>query len=168
MGGFFGCCSRGSSGGGLPATPTADSVLVNGPGFGNVPAWLTLAAFLTRASPIQLEGTSQDVLASGSHNNVAPGGGINSTNIWQLQSTTGDVTLTGIQAPTGVTPFGPDGWMLLIENVGAANNLIFSINDAGSLAANRIAGIGATYTLAPGGCIWLNYDGVNHTWRIVP
>ena len=152
---------------GLPSTPAGDSVLGDGPSFGNVATWFLIVNLLQRTQAIQLGGIGQEVIATGSHNNFTPGTAIDTINTLQVQSTTGDVTLTGLIAPVGTAPFGPGGQMVLFQNVGAAGNFTLSIQDAGSTTANRFQGLSGSVIVAPGVSIWLVYNQVASRWSIV-
>ncbi len=152
-------------GGGLPPTPLVDSVLCNGPSFGNVPTWVQLSAFTLRGAALVLSGTSQDVIATGTHNDFVPGAPVDNFNQWFVQSITGDVTLTGLIAPVGVAPFGPGGQFMSVTNVGVANTFTLSNLNGGSLAANQFKSVGDV-ALPPGVTVWLVYDAVDSKWLI--
>ena len=154
-------------GGGLPPTPSVDSVLCNGPSFGNTPTWLPLSELLLRAQAIQFGGVGQEVIATGTYNNYTPGTPVDDINNLQVQSITGPVTLTGLIAPVGTSPFGPGGQFLLFQNVGTANNFTLDIANAGSAAANQFAGLGGAVVLPPGASVWLVYNAVASNWSVV-
>lgn len=58
---------------------------------------------------------------------------------------------------------GADGRMILIHNVGA-QNIVFSNQDAASLAANRFL-LGSNVTLGADAALPLRYDGTTQRWR---
>jgi hypothetical protein len=99
--------------------------------------------------------------ASGSTNDFNPSGFGSTVNRLDLDPNAGNSTLTGLIA-------GVDNQIVLISNVDATNSLTLSNQDAGSAAANRFRA-SDSFTLLPGGAIWIvYYAGTVNRWVIAP
>jgi hypothetical protein len=155
-------------GGGGSITPTAGpatTTLNNGDTFGIFQGgtWQSVTAQIVAsyvASAIAGTYLAANV-ASGSTNDFNPATFGPTVNRLDLDPNAGNSTLTGLLA-------GIDNQLILVANVNATNSLTLSNQDAGSAAANRFRA-SDSFTLLPGGSIWLSYyAGTVNRWVIAP
>lgn len=98
-------------------------------------------------------------LPSGNTNDYNPTGWATTT-LWRLSANSAGSTLTGLTATT-------DGRIRILQNLGTGP-LLFSNQDSGSAAANRIVSpAGATVAVLPGGAAVLAYNTVNSRWYLL-
>jgi hypothetical protein len=96
--------------------------------------------------------------ASGVSNNFNPGGAWPTIGRLDIDTTAGNVELTGLVA-------GSDGQMVLIRNTGA-NNLQLDDSNAGSAAANQFASNGNLVIFNKGRTLAVYYAGAINKWSI--
>lgn len=114
---------------------------------------------------VKISGRVTDAPVATPQNNYAPAGFGSSINRLYVDpdGVGGALTITGIAA-------GVDGQLLWLTNTGAADTIILSFLDAGSLAANRIfgpGGVGNSAGLIPGSSVLLQYDSTLAKWVLL-
>jgi hypothetical protein len=144
------------------STGAADAHVVETDAGGNsavqgfrVNAELVLAALLS----IDDDGIQTIAAFGADQNNLAIATDVT---VVRVSASTSGIDLTGIVAP------GNAGQLLLLMNVGTAENIGITHDSGASTAANRIlcAG-GSSKTLNFGGCALLFYDGTSTRWRLL-
>ena len=95
---------------------------------------------------------------SANQNDYAPTGLVNSSVIRLTSSQ--NVNITGLLAST-------NGRLISVYNVGTTFNIVFTSEDAGSVAANRFTFDGQNVVLLPGQSITLKYGTVMSRWRSI-
>lgn len=98
----------------------------------------------------------EDAPTAGVHNNYAPAGFGATVGRLDIDTTAGDVELTGLLA-------GNDAQLLIVTNIGA-NNLILDPLNAGSLAANQFRLVGQMYAAQYDAILLCYYAGSVNKW----
>lgn len=98
----------------------------------------------------------EDAPTAGVHNNYNPTGFGSTVGRLDIDTTAGDVELTGLQA-------GTDGQLLIATNIGA-NNLILDPLNAGSSAGNQFRLVGQMYAAQYDAILLCYYGGTVNKW----
>ena len=126
--------------------------VITSQGLGAPAQWTNLNGGLVSSST-----RIQQSIASGTYNDFNPGGGWPNCAILEMDTTAGNITLTGLAA-------GGNFQMVLITNIGA-NTLTLSSLNVGSLAANRFRA-NADRAIAANDCALVTYVPVSNVWQI--